>query len=381
MQGVLACCNPIPPLVKTELLTMHTIIRAAREQKLLPVLEESVEQQLPQVQLQMEELNTGLVISKHDLSTVEENPTDLPTLLNPRETLLGDLFSQPRIDVRVKEKSRMFGCVTAHLKHKDSLHREITKEFMSPYERYTAYQDLKPHLDGERKKREEPVDEAHIARVKKHFLCLSNNTPQEKSEEEAQVVHKPKRPRPAKEQKKIEMNTPILLRDEIKEMRATNSAAKRSAENEGEAADGQNDESPSKRLKADEADGKSKEGGKERKEDKKVEDEGKEKKKEEEEKEKGEEEEEGACTDSEMEEKLAAEGASSEGGGEGHPMPFDYDKADYSIFEGKVGKKFKSKQQYQQKFGGRGQRGRGFKSNMKSFSFGRGKAGRGGSRR
>ncbi|XP_063602725.1 exosome complex component 10 homolog [Penaeus indicus] len=89
MQGVLACCNPIPPLVKTELLTMHTIIRAAREQKLLPVLEESVEQQLPQVQLQMEELNTGLVISKHDLSTVEENPTDLPTLLNPRETLLG----------------------------------------------------------------------------------------------------------------------------------------------------------------------------------------------------------------------------------------------------------------------------------------------------
>lgn len=37
MQGVLACCNPIPPLVKTELLTIHTIIRAAREQKLLPV--------------------------------------------------------------------------------------------------------------------------------------------------------------------------------------------------------------------------------------------------------------------------------------------------------------------------------------------------------
>lgn len=60
----------------------------------------------------MEELNTGLVISKHDLSTVDENPTDLPTLLNPRETLLGDLFSQPRVDVRVKLKSRMFGCVT-----------------------------------------------------------------------------------------------------------------------------------------------------------------------------------------------------------------------------------------------------------------------------
>lgn len=358
MQGVLACCNPIPPLVKTELLTIHTIIRAAREQKLLPVLEESVEQQIPQVHLQMEELNTGLVISKHDLSTVEENPTDLPTLLNPRETLLGDLFSQPRIDVRVKEKSKMFGCATAHLKHKDSLHREITKEFMSPYERYTAYQDLKPHLDGERKKRAEPVDEAHIARVKQHFLCLSNNTPQEKSEEEARVVvSKQKRPRPAKEQKKIEMNTPILLGDEIKEMKATNSAEKRAAENEGGAVNDENDGSPSKRLKPNEADGRSKEEGKERKDG---------------EKEKGEREEEDV--------ELAAEGGSS-GGSEEGPVPFDYDKADYSIFEGKQGKKFKSKQQYQQKFGGRGQRGRGFKSNMKSFSFGRGKTGRGGSRR
>nr|XP_027228360.1 exosome component 10-like [Penaeus vannamei] len=265
MQGVLACCNPIPPLVKTELLTIHTIIRAAREQKLLPVLEQSVEQQIPQVQLQMEELNTGLVISKHDLSTVDENPTDLPTLLNPRETLLGDLFSQPRVDVRVKLKSRMFGCVTSHLKHKDSLHREITKEFMSPYERYTAYQELKPHLDGERKKREEPVDEAHIARVKEHFLCLSNNTPQEKSEaEEANVVIKQKRPRPSKEKKKSEMNTPIVLGDEIKEMKAMNSGQKRAVDNEGEAVNGENDESPSKKLKTNKADGDTKEGGKEK---------------------------------------------------------------------------------------------------------------------
>lgn len=37
MQGILACCNPIPTLVKTELLTLHTIIREAREQPLIDV--------------------------------------------------------------------------------------------------------------------------------------------------------------------------------------------------------------------------------------------------------------------------------------------------------------------------------------------------------
>lgn len=37
MQGILACCNPIPPLVKTELLTLHTIIREAREQAMIEV--------------------------------------------------------------------------------------------------------------------------------------------------------------------------------------------------------------------------------------------------------------------------------------------------------------------------------------------------------
>ena len=37
MQGILACCNPIPPLVKTELLTLHTIIREAREQTVIDV--------------------------------------------------------------------------------------------------------------------------------------------------------------------------------------------------------------------------------------------------------------------------------------------------------------------------------------------------------
>lgn len=32
MQGILACCNPIPPLVRANLLDLHKIILKAREQ-------------------------------------------------------------------------------------------------------------------------------------------------------------------------------------------------------------------------------------------------------------------------------------------------------------------------------------------------------------
>lgn len=34
MQGILACCNPIPPLVRGNLLDLHKIVLKAREQPL-----------------------------------------------------------------------------------------------------------------------------------------------------------------------------------------------------------------------------------------------------------------------------------------------------------------------------------------------------------
>ena len=30
MQGVLACCNPVPPLVRQHLVTIHQVVLAAR---------------------------------------------------------------------------------------------------------------------------------------------------------------------------------------------------------------------------------------------------------------------------------------------------------------------------------------------------------------
>jgi len=37
MQGILACCNPIPPLVRQNLLALHRIILEARDQPLVKV--------------------------------------------------------------------------------------------------------------------------------------------------------------------------------------------------------------------------------------------------------------------------------------------------------------------------------------------------------
>lgn len=34
MQGILACCNPVPPLVRANLLELHQVILRAREQSL-----------------------------------------------------------------------------------------------------------------------------------------------------------------------------------------------------------------------------------------------------------------------------------------------------------------------------------------------------------
>lgn len=36
-QGILACCNPIPPLVRSSLLELHAIILSARDQPLIKV--------------------------------------------------------------------------------------------------------------------------------------------------------------------------------------------------------------------------------------------------------------------------------------------------------------------------------------------------------
>lgn len=81
MQGILACCNPIPPLVRQNLLQLHKFILRAREQPLVkPVLEQDIRQRLVQ---RNQAANTDVwIYTPHDVPSNAEIRTDLPCLLN-----------------------------------------------------------------------------------------------------------------------------------------------------------------------------------------------------------------------------------------------------------------------------------------------------------
>ncbi|KAK7070703.1 Exosome component 10 [Halocaridina rubra] len=171
MQGILACCNPIPALVKTELLTMHTLIREAREQPLIDIKPTAFEQQLT-----AHESAGGSsrgIIDMHDLSQCDENPSHLPVLLKPGDKLLGDLFTEQKINIREKKSSHMFSCSKNDLQYRLRGLLEISSQFSSPYERHLNYLEMKPFLEGEKKK---GGDQDRIKRIMDHFVKLTTNT-------------------------------------------------------------------------------------------------------------------------------------------------------------------------------------------------------------
>lgn len=81
MQGILACCNPIPPLVRQHLHTLHQIILKAREQPLVKPILETAEAIHRTAYANVKDYNSKLHCP-HDLSHNEEFRDDLPTLLS-----------------------------------------------------------------------------------------------------------------------------------------------------------------------------------------------------------------------------------------------------------------------------------------------------------
>lgn len=84
MQGILACCNPIPPLVRQNLQSLHNFVLKAREQPLVkPVLEEQLTNR-GAAQIKNTDL-TGPLFCPHDLTYNSEFRDDLPTLLGTND--------------------------------------------------------------------------------------------------------------------------------------------------------------------------------------------------------------------------------------------------------------------------------------------------------
>lgn len=156
MQGILACCNPIPPLVRQHLNQIHQIVLKAREQPLIkPVINEA-NLVRPAVNLNdKKDLLNNPLHCPHDLSHQTEMRDDLPTLIGDKKwKQLLDGIEIGCVKLSVFDKSHN-GLRTT---------KEVTKQFSSPYQRYKLMipfmeEQRKRELAAEEEKRKQMLEE------------------------------------------------------------------------------------------------------------------------------------------------------------------------------------------------------------------------------
>uniref|UniRef100_A0A0A9XS26 Exosome component 10 n=1 Tax=Lygus hesperus TaxID=30085 RepID=A0A0A9XS26_LYGHE len=133
LQGVLGCCNPIPPLVRQHALAIHQIILRAKEQPLEKSVTEmeNISSKSSQFSVSRDvDLEIRLNTYVHDTANIEFRD-DLPTLL---DGTLPDLGDPPEV------KPKLSLLVNSALPADDDV-EELTKavvkiHFIPPYERY-----------------------------------------------------------------------------------------------------------------------------------------------------------------------------------------------------------------------------------------------------
>lgn len=184
MQGILACCNPIPPLVRQNLLKLHKIILKAKEQPLIKPVLDDLKQRLTQ-RNPITNSETWMY-SPHDIPTGTEPRADLPCLLdedNTSETTISN--------TRVRHTVTVFDSpVTSEDEGttKDGRKNVGKKKFVfvSPFERYKRVIPMiaeEEARERERQKQEEDrgnklkIEEREIIESKKkvyeHFKQLT----------------------------------------------------------------------------------------------------------------------------------------------------------------------------------------------------------------
>lgn len=147
MQGILACCNPIPPLVRQHLNHLHQIVLKAREQPVIkPMLNDASVVRQPMNLNDKKDLFNHPLYCPHDLSHQTELRDDLPTLIGDKK--LPQIFDDieiPQIKLTVFNKCEN-GCVK---------NNKVLMQFISPFHRYKL---MIPFME-EQKKREIAAEE------------------------------------------------------------------------------------------------------------------------------------------------------------------------------------------------------------------------------
>lgn len=172
MQGILACCNPIPPLVRQHLNALHQIVLKARDQPLVrPVLEEE-RLARPAAQTQFLKANLeGPLLCPHDLSHVPDFRDDLPCLLGAEAEEEGAQH-EPTLCAAAPAVT-VFDDADAWA---DEVEEEVPARlkqvrFVSPYTRYLRVRPYTQELEAEAAAAEEAVTAAEATASTEATVC------------------------------------------------------------------------------------------------------------------------------------------------------------------------------------------------------------------
>ncbi|XP_023327767.1 exosome component 10-like [Eurytemora carolleeae] len=204
MQGILACCNPVPPLVKQHLQSLHMVILKARNKTLQTVdsdIHGSFNNTENEVAGNENEYNENPLKCPLELSNLSELGTGLKTLVSKQGEIME--FSPKMNNNLIKKKSSLgvFDVKDEEKKKKKKKEKKKKNEiekFISPFQRY---QMLRPYLES-LKKSDEPDSanqqvksaDVRLESIKLHFQKLTDMTPkpkkveiEEEEEEEEEV--------------------------------------------------------------------------------------------------------------------------------------------------------------------------------------------------
>jgi len=184
MQGILACCNPIPPLVKQHLQTLHMIILKARSKPLQavdPDLNSSInpDQDVGQENVQIYE---NPLKCPMDLSNMTELGSGLPTMV--KGGTITPFMPQINNNNLAKKRSSL-----GIFDGKKKSVKPLDIQFVSPFKRYSL---LKPYLESIKPSAETPesqaprTDDLRLASIHQHFQRLTEMTPKPKKVEKVE---------------------------------------------------------------------------------------------------------------------------------------------------------------------------------------------------
>ncbi|XP_041378153.1 exosome component 10-like [Gigantopelta aegis] len=225
-QGIIACCNPIPPLVRQYLIELHNIIMQSREAPLTKV--QNVPATQPSAYQHPKYAMDSLLNCPHDRSHSQNTKLDMATVLPPDSSLIAkkpSMFASQESIINVKKKPVLTAlgwntkedgvCLTTA----KQIALQLRKSFSSPFEKYlppdvvskesTGLQDDKPSLQMD-------VDHKHLWKLKPNTVKKAT-----KRREEEELDPETGQPQhlfapPAKKQKVDTFTNPVITKEEEK---------------------------------------------------------------------------------------------------------------------------------------------------------------------